>query len=59
MGGILLYFVSHTSFAKSFSRKVVVRAFLSAAPIFLLAYFGTFVAMNLLFYPGPTLPDAT
>ncbi|MGA9461296.1 MAG: hypothetical protein WBV28_00805, partial [Terracidiphilus sp.] len=54
--GILLYFVSHTSFAKSFSRKDVVRAFLSAAPIFLLAYFGTFVAMNLLFYPGPTLP---
>jgi hypothetical protein len=57
--GILLYFVSHTSFAKSFSRKDVVRAFLSAAPIFLLAYFGTFVAMNLLFYPGPTLPRRT
>ena len=32
--GILLYFVSHTSFAKSFSRKDVVRAFLRPRPSF-------------------------
>jgi hypothetical protein len=57
--GILLYFVSGVGFAKSFSRKDGLRAFLSAAPIFLLAYFGTFVAMNLLFFPGPTLPRRT
>ena len=57
--GILLYFFSHTSSAKSFSRKDVVRALLSAAPVFLLAYFATFVTMNLLIYPGPVLPRRT
>jgi hypothetical protein len=57
--GMLVYFVSHTRFSKSFSRKDVMRAFLVAAPVFPLAYFGTFVAMNLLFYPGPMIPRHT
>ena len=57
--GLLVYFVSHSSFAKSFVRKDILRAFLVAAPIFLLAYFGVFVAMNLLFYPGPTIVRRT
>lgn len=54
--GLLLYFGSHGRSAGNFRRREVVRAFVAAAPLFLLAYFGTFVAMNLLAYPGPTLP---
>ena len=54
--GMLIYVLSHNSFARRFKRKDLLRGFIIAAPTFLLAYFGTFVAMNLLAYPGPTLP---
>ena len=57
--GMLVYFASYASFAKAFARHEIVRAFLIAAPIFLLAYFGTFVAMNLLMYPGPMIARRT
>jgi hypothetical protein len=57
--GMLVYFGSYASFAKAFSRGDVVRAVLVAGPIFLLAYFGAFVAANLLMYPGPAIPRRT
>jgi hypothetical protein len=57
--GMLVYFASYASFAKAFARNDVLRAFLLAAPVFLLAYFGTFVAMNLLMYPGPMIARRT
>jgi hypothetical protein len=57
--GLALYFVSLTRVSRAFRRNDVVRAFVAAVPVFLLAYFGTFVAMNLLVYPGPTLPRRT
>jgi hypothetical protein len=57
--GMLVYFGSYASFAKGFGRSDAIRAFLIAAPVFLLAYFGTFVAMNLLMYPGPAIPRRT
>jgi hypothetical protein len=57
--GLLVYFFSYASFARSFNRRDVLRAFVASAPVFLLAYFGTFVAMNLLVYPGPTLLRST
>jgi hypothetical protein len=57
--GMLVYFGSYATFAKAFARNEVLRAFLIAAPVFLIAYFGTFVAMNLLMYPGPGIPRRT
>jgi hypothetical protein len=57
--GMLLYFVSHPNFTQSFSKRKVIRAFALTAPMFLFAYFGTFVLMNLYFFPGPQIDRRT
>ncbi|MGA7340924.1 MAG: hypothetical protein WBE72_15765 [Terracidiphilus sp.] len=57
--GMLLYLASHTSLTRSFSREKILGAFLAAVPVFLIAYIGTFIVVNLLAWPGPVVDRRT
>ena len=50
--GILVFVTVHARFAHGFDRKRVRQALLLVPAIFLPLYFATFVAMNLVVYPG-------
>ena len=57
--GILLYLALHNGWKKSFSLLKFSRAILLSLAIFLPAYVGLFVLLNLLSYPGPAIDRHT
>jgi len=57
--GLFLFHIAQAQFKSRISLRPIARSFLRALSIFLPVYFGTFVVMNLLSFPGPHVARTT